>query len=215
MPQGTARRRAAARARTALPRRRRPSASETWARRGTVTVGVLVVASLVVGLVVANGDLAPTRATERATAPPEQRRNDPNALIAAATRNPNDADTARALADYYDTTGQYAAALPVYTRYLHLRPDDARARVQLGDLLLATGDTAGAQAQFAAAIALMPPAPLLARAHVGLGDTLLRLTPPRPSEAVAAFARAADLDPDGEAGAAARDRLAALPKAAP
>jgi len=217
VPQQTTRRRAAAvaRARTALPRRRRAPASETWARRGAVAVGVLVVASLVVGLIVANGDLTPAQATNRATAPPEQRRNDPNALIAAATRNPDDADTVRDLADSLDRSGQFAAALPLYERYVRLRPDDARARLQLGELLLATGDTTQAQAQFSATVALMPPAPLLARAHIGLGDALLRLAPPRPSEAVAAFVQAADLDPDGEAGAAARDRLATLPKAAP
>lgn len=215
MPQATRRRtQAANRARAALPRRRRPTAGETWARRGTVMIGVLVVVSLVVGLVVANGDLVPTGdaagASSRATARPDQRRNDPNALIAAATRTPGDAETIGALADYYDQTGQFAAALPLYLRYLQLRPDDARVRVQAGDLLLEGGDVPGAQSQFAGAIALMPADPVAARAHLGLGTAYGALMPPRLADAIAQFTRASALDPTGATGDTARERLAAL-----
>lgn len=204
----TAQRRTAAanRARAALPRRRRATAAETLARRGTVILGVIVVVALIVG-VIATYD-AGGRTTLPASNATADRRGDASTLIAAVTANPQSADALVSLADYYARTGQSANALPLYQRSVQLRPDDAHARVSMGELLLAQGDTPGAQTQFAQAIALKPDAPVAAEAHLGLGNAYAVLTPPRLPDALNELMTAANLDPDSDIGSAARDRLA-------
>lgn len=205
----TAQRRAAAanRARAALPKRRRATASETLARRGTVVLGVLVVVALVIGAIATYSASGTPLSGSNATA---DRRGDPNALIAAVTANPQSADALIGLADYYSSTGQSSNALPLYQHYLQLRPDDAHAHVSIGELLLAGGDTPGAQTQFAQAIALKPDAPIAAEAHLGLGNAYAVLTPPRLPDALNELTTAANLDPTGDIGSAARDRLASI-----
>lgn len=200
---------AADRARVALPRQRRPTAAETLARRGTVILGIVVVLSLIAAIASSynTGGITIPLSGPRATV---DRRGDPNALIAAATANPQDADAVHALADYYGRTGQYANALPLYQRYLQIRPEDASAHVSTGELLLAGGDTSGAQGQFAQALALKPDDYTAAQAHLGSGSAYAALNPPRLPDAFNELTLAAKLDPDGEIGNAARDRLAAL-----
>jgi len=199
---------AANRARAALPHQRRPTAAETLARRGTVILGIVVVLSLIAAIASSYNTGGITNPLDpHATV---DRRGDPNALIAAATANPQNADAVHNLADYYGRTGQYANALPLYQRYLQLRPDDAAAHVSTGELLLAGGDTPGAQSQFAQALALKPDDHTAAQAHLGFGSAYAALNPPRLSDAFGELTLAANLDPDGEIGNAARDRLAGL-----
>lgn len=206
MPSSTKRRaRAASRARTTLPRKRRATASQVLARRGMIALGIVVAASLIVALV---GTVASNNQGSAPVATPS--RSDPNELIRAATANPNDGDTVGALADYFNNTGQYQLALVTYQRYLLLRPDDARAHVSVGELLLGTGDVPGAQSQFAQAIGLKPTDRTLARAHLGLGNVYTSVQPPRPNDALAEYRQAADLDPSGDVGDEARRRLTAL-----
>lgn len=166
-----------------------------------IILGIVVAGSLLVALIAtfsSNGTVA------TGTQPSA---SDPNQLIRAATANPNDSDTVGNLADYYDKTGQYQQALVLYQRYLLLRPDDAKARVSVGELLLGTGDITGAQSQFAQAIALKPTTMTAARAHLGLGNVYLSLQPPRSGDALREFQQAADLDPSGDVGNEARQRL--------
>lgn len=203
----TARRRAAHRARARLPgRHSRARAQERARRRAIAILGVVVATALIVTLVATvSTPPAPPTPVPRSADP-----NDPQSLIAAATATPNDPDTVGALADYFDKTGQYDRALALYQQYLALRPDDARARVSLGELLLASGDTAGAQAQFAQALTLKPAAATEARARLGLGNAYAALQPPRLTDAIAEYQRASDLDPTGSIGDDARTRLAAV-----
>jgi tetratricopeptide (TPR) repeat protein len=198
--------RAASRARAQLPRHRRPNTSQKLARRGIIVLGIVVVASLLIAVV---GTIGSSNGGGQ-QANPTLGASDPNRLIAAATANPNDGDTVGALADYYDKTGQYQQALSLYRRYIALRPDDARARVSIGELLLASGDIPGAQVQLSQAIALKPTDRTAAQAHLGLGNADTALQPPRLADALNEFKLAADLDPTGEIGGEARDRLAAL-----
>src|SRR4051794_20749619 len=115
--------RSAARARTALPQKRRASSSQVLARRGMIIVGIAVAGSLLIALV------ATFSAPDPAGPGTQPSASDPKQLIRAATANPNDSDTVGNLADYYDQTGQYPQALVLYQRYLVLRPDDVKARV--------------------------------------------------------------------------------------
>lgn len=204
----TARRRAAAsRARAQLPSRHsRARAQQKTRRRALVICCVVVATALVVTLVatVSNPPAQPTP-VRQSTDP-----NDPQSLVAAATTRPNDPETVGALADYFDKTGQYDRSLALYQRYLQLRPDDARARVSVGELLLASGDIPGGQAQFAQAVVLKSDAKTEARAHLGLGNVAIALQPPRLNDALAEYQRASDLDPTGQVGDDARTRLAAV-----
>lgn len=206
MPSSTQRRRRAAnRARTALPQRRRPTSSQRLARRGLVILGIVISLSLVVALV------ATFTATSTGTpAPTTPSQTDPNQLIARATANPNDSGTVSDLADYYYKTGQYPQALALYQRYLLLRPENARAHVSVGVLLLNTNDVLGAQNQFMQAIALKPAASTEAEAHLGLGNADTALKPPRLTDALNEYQKASDLDPSGTVGDEARGRLIAL-----
>ncbi|MDQ2787197.1 MAG: tetratricopeptide repeat protein [Chloroflexota bacterium] len=205
MPSSTQRRRAANRARTTLPQRRRPTANQRRARRGLVVLGIAISLALVFALVATF--TSTSTGTPAATTPSQ---TDPNQLIARATANPNDADAAGALADYYYTTGQYQQALIAYQRYLLLRPDDARAHVSIGVLLLNSGDVPDAQNQFAQALALKPAADTAAQAHLGLGNAYTALQPPRLTDALNEYRQASDLDPAGTAGDEARSRSAAI-----
>ncbi len=212
MPQNDRRRKqAAARARATLPRRRRSSSGEILARRVTVAIGVVVALSLVIALVgTYDGNrAAPAPTADRATSP-----NDPNRLIAAATANPNDADSIGQLADYFGRTGQYQRALELYTRYGDLRPNDAQAHVSIGELSLSQGDAGRAQAEFARTLALNPTPQTAARAHLGLGSIYANIVPPRITDAQNEFNQAITLDPTGEAGGNARDQLVALSQVA-
>jgi tetratricopeptide (TPR) repeat protein len=206
MPSSTQRRkRAANRARTTLPQRRRPTSSQRLARRGLVILGIVISLSLVVALV------ATFTSTSTGTpAPTTPSQTDPNQLIARATANPDDSNAVGDLADYYDKTGQYPQALVLYQRYLLLQPDDARAHVSVGELLLISGDVAGAQSQFMQAIALNPAANVAAQAHLGLGNAYTALKPPRLPDALSEYRKASDLDPSGAIGDGARSRLIAL-----
>ncbi len=207
MPQSAKqRKRTAARARTALPRKRRTSSSQLLARRGMIVLGIVIVASLIIAIVGSFSTSNGGSGAPAGTVSP----GDPNQLIAAATKNPSDPNTIGDLADYYDKTGQYQQALFLYQRYLQLRPDDARARVSVGELLLGTGDIPSAQTQFTQAIALKPIAQTAARAHFGLGSAYAALQPPRFIDALNEFQQASDLDPTGEVGGSARDRLLQL-----
>ena len=199
------RRRAANRARTSLPRRRSPTAGQRTARRGLVILGIAISLALVIALVATftSTSTGPSLATTPSG-------TDPNQLIARATANPNDATTVSNLADYYYQTGQYQQALVLYQRYLALQPNDAHAYVSVGVLLLNSGDVAGAQSQFAHAIALKPAADTAAQAHLGLGNVDTALQPPRLTDALNEYRQASDLDPAGTAGDEARGRLAAL-----
>lgn len=170
-----------------------------------IALGIVVAASLIVALV---GTVASNNQGSTSVATPS--RSDPNELIRAATANPNDSDTVGALADYYNNTGQYQLALVSFQRYLLLRPDDARAHVSVGELLLGTGDIPGAQSQFVQAIGLKPTDRTAARAHLGLGNVYTSVQPTRPNDALAEYRQAADLDPSGDVGDEARRRLAAL-----
>ncbi len=134
----------------------------------------------------------------------------PNQLIARATASPNDPEAVGALADYYDKTGQYQPALALYQRYIALRPDDARAHVSVGELLLISGDVPNAENQFAQAIALNPAANVAAQAHLGLGNAYTALQPPRLTDALNEYRQASALDPSGDIGNNARSRAAAI-----
>jgi len=169
-----------------------------------VVLGIVVAVSLVVAIV---GSVSISDNGTTSTVPSQ---SDPNQLIRAATANPNDSDTVGNLADYYDKTGQYQQALVLYQRYLLLRPDDAKAHVSVGELLLGTGDIQGAQSQFAQAIALKPTTMTAARAHLGLGNVYFSLQPPRSGDALREYQQAADLDPSGDVGNEARQRLAVV-----
>lgn len=203
MPKSAKKRtRTANRSRTQMPRKRRTTSRQLLARRGLIVLGIVVAASLVIAIVGTNSTTSTTPATVSSSS-----QGDPNALIAAATRNPNDADTVGNLADYYFQTGQYPAAQTLYQKYLQLRPDDARARTTFGELLLASGDAAGAQTQFTQAIALKPTQQTAARAHFDLGNALTSVTPPRLTDALNEFRQASDLDPSGDVGNQARTQL--------
>ncbi|GEM_PF-4851030 len=206
MPSSVQRRkRAANRTRASLPSRRRPTSSQRFARRGIIVLGIVVAASLIVALV---GTFTASNSSTSAPTTPSD--TDPNQLIARATANPTDGDTVGNLADYYDKTGQYQQALVLYQRYLQLRPDDARAHVSVGELLLINGDVPGAQSQFIQAIALKPIARTEAQAHLGLGNAYTALQPPRLTDALNEYRLASDLDPSGDIGNSARTRLAGL-----
>lgn len=199
------RRRAANRARTSLPRRRSLTSRQRLANRGLVVLGIVISLALVITLV------ATFTSTSTGTpVPTTPSQTDPNQLIARATANPADSDTAGALADYYYQTGQYQQALVLYQRYLLLKPDDAHAHVSVGVLLLNSGDVPGAQSQFMQAIALKPAADTAAQAHLGLGNAYTALKPPRLPDALNEYKQASDLDPAGTAGDEARGRLIAL-----
>lgn len=204
----TARRRAAAnRARARLPyHTSRARARQKTRQRALVILCVVVATALVVTLVatVSSPPAQPTP-VRRSSDP-----NDPQSLVAAATARPDDPQTVGALADYFDKTGQYDRALAMYQHYLQLRPDDARARVSVGELLLDSGDIPGAQGQFAQAVALKPTAQTEARAHLGLGNAATAMQPPRLNDALAEYQRAIDLDPTGQIGDDARARLASV-----
>ncbi len=205
MPLSTQRRkRAANRARTNLPQRR-PTTSHRLVRRGIIILGIVVAASLVFVLV---GTSTPS--TTGTPAPTTLSQTDPNQLIARATASPNDPEAVGALADYYDKTGQYQPAFALYQRYILLRPDDARAHVSVGELLLISGNVSGAQTQFAQAIALNPAANVAAQAHLGLGNADTALQPPRLTDALNEYRQASDLDPSGDIGSNARSRSAAI-----
>ena len=205
MPLSTQRRkRAANRARTNLPQRR-PTTSHRLVRRGIIILGIVVAASLVFVLV---GTSTPS--TTGTPAPTTLSQTDPNQLIARATASPNDPEAVGALADYYDKTGQYQPAFALYQRYILLRPDDARAHVSVGELLLISGNVSGAQTQFAQAIALNPAANVAAQAHLGLGNADTALQPPRLTDALNEYRQASDLDPSGDIGSNARSRFAAI-----
>jgi len=205
MPSSTQRRkRAANRARTNLPQRR-PTSSHRLVRRWLIIVGIVVAASLVFVLV---GTSTPSTTGPLAPTTPSQ--TDPNQLIARATANPNDSDAVGALADYYDKTGQYQPALALYQRYIALRPDDARAHVSVGELLLISGDVPGARTQFAQAIVLQPAVNVAAQAHLGLGNADTALQPPRLTDALNEYRQASELDPSGDIGSNARSRSAAI-----
>lgn len=199
------RKRAANRARTSLPTRRSPTASQRLTRRGLIILGIVIAAALVASLV---GTI--TISTNGTVAPTTPSRTDPSQLIARATANPNDANVVRDLADYYDQTGQYQQALIAYQRYLQLRPDDAQAHTSVGTLLLVSGDVPGAQSQFVQAIGLKPTPRTEAEAHLGLGNVYTSLQPPRLSDALNEYRKASDLDPSGDVGNSARTRLAGL-----
>lgn len=206
MPSSTQRRkRAANRARTALPQRRRPTANQRLARRGLVILGIVISLSLVVALVATF-----TTTSSGTPSPTTPSGTDPNQLIARATANPNDSGTVSDLADYYYKTGQYPQALILYQRYLLLQPDDARAHVSVGVLLLNTNDVPGAQSQFMQALALKPAASTEAEAHLGLGNADTAMQPPRLTEALTEYRKASDLDPSGTVGDEARSRITAL-----
>jgi len=206
MPSSTQRRRRAAnRARTTLPRRSRPTANQRLARRGLVILGIVISLALVFALAATF-----TSTTTGIPAPTTPSQTDPNQLIARVSANPNDSGAMGALADYYYTTGQYQQALISYQRYLLLRPDDARAHVSVGVLLLNSGDVPNAQNQFAQAIALKPAADTAAQAHLGLGNAYTALQPPRLTDALNEYRQASDLDPAGAAGDEARSRSAAI-----
>jgi len=205
MPSSTQRRkRAANRARTNLPQRR-PTSRHRLVRRGIIIVGIVVAASLVFVLV---GTSTPS--TNGPSAPTTPSQTDPNQLIARVAANPNDSGAVGALADYYYTTGQYQQALISYQRYLLLRPDDARAHVSVGVLLLNSGDVPNAENQFAQAIALKPAVDTAAQAHLGLGNAYTALQPPRLTDALNEYRQASELDPAGAAGDEARSRSAAI-----
>lgn len=200
--------RAASRARTTLPRKRRATSSQVLARRGMIALGIIVAASLIVALV---GTVASNNGASTPVAAPSQ--SDPSELIRAATANPNNSDAVGALADYSYRTGQQQQALALYQRYLTLRPDDARARVSVGELLLGSGDIQGAQSQFVQAITFASPTTdqqTAARAHLDLGDVYTASTPPRPNDALTEYQQAANLDPSGAVGDQARQKLASL-----
>ncbi len=174
-------------------------------RRGIIILGIVVAASLVFVLV---GTSTPS--TTGTSAPTTLSQTDPNQLIARATASPNDPEAVGALADYYDKTGQYQPAFALYQRYILLRPDDARAHVSVGELLLISGNVPGAQTQFAQAIALNPAANVAAQAHLGLGNADTALQPPRLTDALDEYRQASDLDPSGDIGSNARSRSAAI-----
>ena len=205
MPSSTQRRRAANRTRTTLPQRRRPTANQRLARRGLVILGIAVSLSLVIALVATF-----TTSTTGIPAPTTLSQTDPNQLIARATASPNDPEAVGALADYYDKTGQYQPALALYQRYVLLRPDDARAHVSVGELLLISGDVPDAENQFAQAIALKPAANVAAQAHLGLGNAYTALQPPRLTDALNEYRQSSELDPSGDIGSNARSRSAAI-----
>ncbi len=206
MPSSTQRRkRAANRARTALPQRHRPTSSQRLARRGLVILGIVISLSLVVALV------ATFTATSTGTpAPTTPSQSDPNQLIARVTANPDDSSAVGNLADYYYQTGQYPQALALYQRYLLLQPNDPRPHVSVGVLLLNNGDVSGAQSQFTQALALNPAADIAAQAHLGLGNAYVALKPPRLPDALSEYQKASNLDPSGTVGDEARSRLIAL-----
>ncbi|HEY7909660.1 MAG TPA: tetratricopeptide repeat protein, partial [Thermomicrobiales bacterium] len=118
-----------------------------------------------------------------------------------------------ALADYYNQTGQQPQALTLYQKYITLRPDDARARVTLAELLIGSGNLAGAQSQLVQAISFASATTdpqTTARAHLDLGDVYTALQPPRQNDALTEYTQASNLDPSGAIGDQARTKLAAL-----
>lgn len=181
------------------------------ARRGTVIIAVVVIASLVIVAVASygsSGNVAPAPTLRAA-------QTDPNRLIAAATANPNDAETIQQLADYFGRTGQYQRALDLYTHLVELRPNDATAHVSVGELSLQQGDIARAQREFQQTLVLKPADPIAARAHLGLGEVFGAQTPPRLADAQNELNLAAMLDPTSDTAANARAQLAALPPPSP
>jgi Tfp pilus assembly protein PilF len=211
VPSSTRKRsRSANRARTTLPRKRRATANQLLARRGMIILGIVVAGSLVVALL---GTVSSPSQGSTATTPPSSQ-SDPNQLIRAVTANPNDANAIGALADYYyHLGGQPQQALILYQKYVTLRPNDALARVTLGELLFGSGDLAGAHSQFVQAITFASATTdpqTTARAHLDLGDVYTALQPPRQNDALAEYKQASDLDPSGDIGDQARTKLAAL-----
>jgi tetratricopeptide (TPR) repeat protein len=206
---GKKRARSANRARTTLPRKRRATANQVLARRGMIILGIVVAGSLVVAL------LSSTSSTSQGSTPTAalSSQSDPSQLIRAVTANPNDSDSLGALADYDNQTGQQQQALTLYQKYITLRPDDARARVTLAELLIGSGNLAAAQSQLVQAISFASATTdpqTTARAHLDLGDVYTALQPPRQNDALAEYKQASDLDPSGDVGDQARTKLAAL-----
>jgi Tfp pilus assembly protein PilF len=211
VPSSTRKRsRSANRARTTLPRKRRATANQLLARRGMIILGIVVAGSLVVALL---GTVSSPSQGSTATTPPSSQ-SDPNQLIRAVTANPNDANAIGALADYYyHLGGQPQQALILYQKYVTLRPNDALARVTLGELLFGSGDLAAAQSQLVQTITFASATTdpqTTARAHLDLGDVYTALQPPRQNDALAEYKQASDLDPSGDIGDQARTKLAAL-----
>jgi tetratricopeptide (TPR) repeat protein len=173
-----------------------------------IILGIVVAGSLVVALL---GTVSST--TQGSTPTASIAQSDPSQLIRAVTANPNDSDSLGALADYDNQTGQQQQALTLYQKYITLRPDDARARVTLAELLIGSGNLAAAQSQLVQAISFASATTdpqTTARAHLDLGDVYTALQPPRQNDALAEYKQASDLDPSGDVGDQARTKLAAL-----
>ena len=96
---------------------------------------------------------------------------------------------------------------------MHLRPDDARARVTLVNCSSAAAISRGRKVSFVQAISFASATTdpqTTARAHLDLGNVYTALQPPRQNDALTEYTQASDLDPSGAIGDQARTKLAAL-----
>ncbi len=188
------------------PRRREPV---DRARVIFAIVGLLVIASLVLGSVLYGLDLSRPPETEADLR--QQQAGLVPTLEAQLRENPGDVQKINVLANTLQNNGDYPGAIRWYERSIELRPDDPETRFAFGQALAAYGQRTDAEVQYRRAIDL---APQSARNHYYLGQLYLRWDPPRLEEARQQYTRASEMEPEGAWGRAARqqlDRLNATP----
>jgi tetratricopeptide (TPR) repeat protein len=122
-------------------------------------------------------------------------------------KNPDDLTAIRNLANLLATMRKSDEAIDWYERAVELAPDDLRLRLDFGGALIDAGRFLDAEVQIQKARTIDPQN---AEVEFGLGELYRKWTPPRISEALAAYQRTVALAPDdvyGKLAAAELERL--------
>jgi cytochrome c-type biogenesis protein CcmH/NrfG len=124
-----------------------------------------------------------------------------------AAKNPNDADTQAALANYLANTGQFDESVQYYEKALQLAPDDWTLRLDFAQALMDNGKLSDSELQFDT---ILDAQPQNIQAWYYLAELYQKFTPPRTDEAIYAYQQVIRFDPQSYAASEAVNRLAAL-----
>ena len=175
-------------------------------------LALAIIISLVLGTLVADlGAALGLGGGQSAPTPPRGQANLVPTYEAHLRDNPDDAQTMVILANILQNRGDYPDAITWYERAVTIKPDDLETRLAFGQALASGGQRVDAEIQYRKALDLDPQNP---RTEFYLGQLYDRWDPPRLEEARLRYGRAAELQPEGTWGQAARqalDRLNATP----
>jgi len=133
-----------------------------------------------------------------------------NQTVVAA--NPDDLESVLFLANLLGNSNRLAEAIPLYERALEIAPQDANARLSFARALSDGGMLADADLQFRKVLELEPDNQ---QAHYYLAELYRLEVPPRTSEAIVHYRRAAEIDSTTLISERSREQLATLGVASP